>query len=162
VEKSPTRSTLAFLCKFGSAWNSRVTRFSTSLGVEAYTKVRPLIWVSAVATPFASAPAVPTCAICWPWRMTKVKVKASSSSLFSLRMKLGGAAGEELDDSVSWTDNKTHTSATPAAEGRQRDQPVRLGTRTDGDGPEHILWGSCRRQTALRILCSQEMHWERC
>lgn len=37
VVKSPINSTLAFLCRFGSAWNSLVTKFSTSRGVEAYT-----------------------------------------------------------------------------------------------------------------------------
>lgn len=35
VVKSPISSTFEFLCRFGSAWNSRVTRFSTSLEVDA-------------------------------------------------------------------------------------------------------------------------------
>lgn len=57
------------------------------------------MWVSAAA-PFASGP-VPICASLDACRMTKVKVKVSSSSLVNLRMKAGAAEG--LDVSVSWT-----------------------------------------------------------
>jgi hypothetical protein len=34
------------LCRLGSAWNSLVTRFSRSLSLEAYAKVKPVIEVS--------------------------------------------------------------------------------------------------------------------
>lgn len=82
VEKSPISSTLAFLCKLGSAWNSLVTKFSTSRGVEAYTYVRPLICVSTAA--LFRSPVEEE-----PWRTLKVNVNMSSSSLLSLRMKDG-------------------------------------------------------------------------
>lgn len=88
VVKSPTNCTLAFLCKFGSAWNSRVTSVSTSFAVDADTYVRPLMIVS-------TCPAVASwmllgfeaiCAVC---RIINVKLKVRSSSLLSLSMKLG-------------------------------------------------------------------------
>lgn len=96
VEKSPTSSTLGFLCRLGSAWNSRVTKFSTSRGVEAYTWVRPVIRVS-IAEPLASGLAVEEacrggeagCAC----RMIKVKVKRISSSLVSFRISPGAERG---------------------------------------------------------------------
>jgi hypothetical protein len=57
VEKSPTSSTLEFLCRLGSAWNSRVRRFLTSRRLDAWTNVRPLITVStAVAEAAAAVP----------------------------------------------------------------------------------------------------------
>ncbi len=112
MEKSPTSSTLAFLCRLGSAWNSRVTKLSTSRRLEAWTKVSPLMTVSTVAAvllasvgleaaaaaavpaepagPVAEAP-VPVAdnGVC---RMTNVKVKVSSSSLGSFRRKDGPVA----------------------------------------------------------------------
>lgn len=90
VEKSPTNCTLAFLCKFGSAWNSRVTRVSTSLAVEAATNVRPLTVVSIESggpPEFAE-----DCAVC---RIINVKFRVSSSSLLSLSMKTGAAERED-------------------------------------------------------------------
>jgi len=99
VEKSPTNCTFAFLCKFGSAWNSRVTKVSTSLAVEAETYVRPLMTVSTGFWPASCAALV--VAVDWgAFRMTKVKLNVSSSSLLSLRIKFGDVAKGE--GSGSW------------------------------------------------------------
>jgi len=93
VPKSPTSCTFAFLCKLGSAWNSRVTKVSTSLAVEADTYVRPFTVVSTRLL-VSWAPFIPgvVCCVC---RIIKVKLKVSSSSLLSLRMKLGDGPGDD-------------------------------------------------------------------
>lgn len=63
-----------------------MTRVSTSLAVDAETYVRPLINVSTrLAGVFGAAPD----GICGVCRITNVKVKLSSSSLLSLRIKFG-------------------------------------------------------------------------
>lgn len=92
VVKSPTSSTFGFLCRFGSALNSLVTRFSRSLAFEPKMKVRPFITVSS--GPFgvmrlvllAGCDGAGAC-VC---RTTKVKLKMRSSSFDKRRRKLGG------------------------------------------------------------------------
>lgn len=73
VQKSPIRLTLGFLCRFGSAWNSRVTRFSRSLPLDAIANVSPLMFVSAT-VPLAGSPRC---------LMLNLKLKKRSSSLDS-------------------------------------------------------------------------------
>lgn len=157
VEKSPTSSTLEFLCRLGSAWNSRVNRFSTSRRLDAWTNVRPLMTVSTTAAaaeaPLASAgledagdEAVPPTGAAVPevaaavfvaafadarvCRMTNVNVNVSSSSLESLRRNEGPAA-EEASASCE-VNAVSHEIRNEPREGRGRGSRQRTSTKSRG------------------------------
>jgi hypothetical protein len=96
VVQSPTSSTCGFLCRLGLAWNSLVTRLSSSFELEAKMKVRPLMFVSttpdgAVAELLFTLYMLGT-ARCW--RRMNVKLNVSSSSLGNRMRKDGGPSPE--------------------------------------------------------------------
>lgn len=70
-----------------------MTNVSTSFAVDADTYVSPLIAVS-TRLPNSCAPFAP-CVICCACRITNLKLNVSSSSLLSLRIKLGLMPGED-------------------------------------------------------------------
>ena len=79
--------TFEFLWRFGSAWNSLVTRLSRSLALEAYAKVSPLIEVSTFSDGDAAVGEVT--GLDEDCRTKKVKLNVSSSSLCNRKMKVG-------------------------------------------------------------------------
>jgi len=93
VVKSPTNSTLGFLCRFGSALNSLVTKFSRSLAFEPKRNVRPFTTVSSGPFGVTGVVLLAGCkgggaCVC---RTMKVKLKMRSSSFGKRRRKVGGA-----------------------------------------------------------------------